>query len=298
MEIIDLKSIPIDKLMSNLGYEPVSRMRGGTQLLYRSPFRNDRHPSFSVSVTKNLWHDYAIGSGGNVIDLAIRMNGNCSFHDAAVWLEMQSRSFGFVPGRDTSSRIIVPIINDTGPMISDVKVTDLTSRALLSYLQKRHIPIEIGLRFCREAHYTVRGRQFYGICFTNILGGMEIRSAYFKGCHGIKAPSVIPLSKQYHSEACCVFEGFMDFLSYKTLVAKGFPSLIDSDCIILNSTSIVNKAIPFIDIYDKVYTFTDNDLAGRMALDHMASAMPGKVTSLSDLYYDFNDLNDFLMHRK
>lgn len=35
MEIIDLKSIPIDKLMSNLGYEPVSRMRGGTQLLYR-----------------------------------------------------------------------------------------------------------------------------------------------------------------------------------------------------------------------------------------------------------------------
>ena len=90
----------------------------------------------------------------------------------------------------------------------------------------------------------------------------------------------------------------MDFLSYKTLVAKGFPSLIDSDCIILNSTSIVNKAIPFIDIYDKVYTFTDNDLAGRMALDHMASVMPGKVTSLSDLYYDFNDHNDFLMHRK
>ena len=44
MEIIDLKSIPIDKLMSNLGYEPVSRMRGGTQLLYRSPFRDDRHP--------------------------------------------------------------------------------------------------------------------------------------------------------------------------------------------------------------------------------------------------------------
>ena len=125
-----------------------------------------------------------------------------------------------------------------------------------------------------------------------------MRSAYFKGCHGIKATSVIPLSKRYHSEACCVFEGFMDFLSYKTLVAKGFPNLIDSDCIILNSTSIVNKAIPFIDIYDKAYSFTDNDLAGRMALDHMASAMPGKVTSLSDLYYDFNDLNDFLMHRK
>lgn len=33
-----------------------------------------------------------------------------------------------------------------------------------------------------------------------------------------------------------------------------------------------------------------------MALERIESAMPGKATSLSDMYYDFNDLNDFLMH--
>jgi hypothetical protein len=296
MEIEELKSIPIDKLLSLLGCEPVNRIRGGTQLLYRSPFRGDRHPSFSVSVVKNVWQDYATGTGGNVIDLAILLNGNCSFHDAAVWLEEQSKALGRGPVGVLSSRETVAFIRETDPVIKDVKVTDLTHRALLSYLHSRQIPMDIGTKYCREAHYSVRGRPYYGICFLNILGGMEIRNAYFKGCHGAKAPSVVPLSKQSRSEACCIFEGFMDFLSFKTLVAKGFPNLFDSDCIVLNSTSIVSRAIPFIDVYDKAYAFTDNDLAGRMALERIESAMPGKITSLSDMYYDFNDLNDFLMH--
>ena len=296
MEIIDLKSIPIDKLMSNLGYEPVSRMRGGTQLLYRSPFRDDRHPSFSVSVTKNLWHDYAIGKGGNVIDLAIILNGNCSFHNAAVWLEEQSKAF--VPGIICSKEFMSsynPSIRDTGPEITGVNITDLTNRVLLSYLQTRRIPSDIGKRYCREAHYFVRGRPYYGICFLNILGGMEIRNAYFKGCYGIKGPSIIALEKTNHTETCCVFEGFMDFLSFKTLVQRGISGLIDQDCIVLNSTSLVGKAIPFINVYDGAFIFTDNDQAGRIASQRLSDAMPGKVTSMSGMYSGWNDLNDYLI---
>lgn len=296
MEIDELKSIPIDRLMSHLGYEPVSRMRGGKQLLYHSPFRDDRHPSFSVSVIKNVWQDYATGTAGNVIDLAIHLNGNCSFHDGAVWLEAQARSFGYSPIGGQIRIDNISLMHDTGPEISDVKITDLTSRPLLAYLNTRHIPAHVGTKYCREAHYTVRGRHYYGVCFLNILGGIEIRNAYFKGCHGIKAPSVIPLSKQSRTDTCCIFEGFMDFLSFKTLVQHGFPNLVDSDCLVLNSTSIVGKAIPFIDVYEKAYSFTDNDLAGRIALERITSAMPGKVISLSDMYYDFNDLNDFLVH--
>lgn len=297
MEIDELRNIPIDRLLSHLGYEPVNRIRGGTQLLYRSPVRGDRHPSFSVSVVRNVWQDYATGTGGNVIDLAILLNGNCSFHDAAVWLEEQARSIGIGSVGTLSRMETVSFVNETDSVITDVKVTDLTNRALLSYLQSRRIPADIAVKYCREAHYSVRGRHYYGICFLNILGGMEIRNAYFKGCHGAKAPSVIPLSKQSRSEACCIFEGFMDFLSFKTLVAKEFPNLVDSDCIVLNSTTIVSRAIPFINVYEKAFTFTDNDLAGRIALERITSAMPGKITSLSDMYYDFNDINDFLVNQ-
>lgn len=296
MEIEELKRIPIDRLLSHLGYEPVSKTRGGTQLHYRSPFRDERHPSFSVSVTRNIWNDYALGKGGNVIDLAILLNGNCTFHEAAVWLEKESREFpSGVTEKTTSIAFSPPSFSDTASEMTDVKVSELTNRALLSYLISRRIPPVIGKRYCQEAHYSVHGRRYYGICFKNILGGMEIRNAYFKGCHGAKAPSIVPLEKQYRSESCCVFEGFMDFLSFKVLLLHKHPGLTDCDCIILNSTSLVGKAIPFIDIYDTVLTFTDNDASGRAALEKLTDAMPYKVTPMSDLYASHNDLNDYLI---
>ena len=75
MEIESLKKIPISALLSHLGHEPVSRMRGGRQLMYYSPLRGDSNPSFSVSVDKNLWFDFGLSVGGNVIDLAIARSG-------------------------------------------------------------------------------------------------------------------------------------------------------------------------------------------------------------------------------
>ena len=57
MEIEQLKQISIPDLLSSLGHEPASRMRGGRQLMYYSPLRGDSNPSFSVSVDRNLWFD-------------------------------------------------------------------------------------------------------------------------------------------------------------------------------------------------------------------------------------------------
>lgn len=296
MEIEDLKRIPIDRLLSHLGYEPVSRKRNGNQLLYRSPFREDPHPSFSVSVSKNIWNDYGLGQGGSVIDLAIILNGNCTFHAAAVWLEEQCKGFMTESPEHTGFRqLSYPTLCKTSYELVDIKVSALTHKALLSYLISRRIPPDIGKQYCQEAHYSTHGKRYYGICFLNILGGMEIRNAYFKGCHGPKAPSIVPLTKQCRSETCCVFEGFMDFLSFKTLITRGHPGLTDCDCIILNSTSLANRAKPFIDVYSEALIFTDNDRAGQMALEQMTDAMPDKVTSMSDMYSRHNDLNDYLI---
>ena len=296
MEIEELKRIPIDQLLSHLGYEPVSKKRNGNQLLYRSPFREDPHPSFSVSVSKNIWNDYGLGRGGNVIDLAIILNDNCTFHAAAVWLEEQSRNFMTGPPCHAAfNTVSYPALSKSSSELEEVTVSTLVHRALLSYLLSRRIPPDIGKQYCQEVHYSSHGRRYYGICFYNVLGGMEIRNAYFKGCHGPKAPSIIPLTKQGRSDKCCVFEGFMDFLSFKTLINRGHPDLTDCDCIVLNSTCLVHKAIPFIDVYGESLVFTDNDRAGQMALEQMNGAMPGKVSSMADLYSGYNDLNDYLM---
>ena len=46
-----------------------------------SPLRDETKASFSVSTDKNLWYDFGLGVGGDLIDLVMRIEG-CSFKDA------------------------------------------------------------------------------------------------------------------------------------------------------------------------------------------------------------------------
>ena len=289
MKIEELKRIPIWELLSHLGIEPVSKRGGGAQLMYHSPLRPDRNASFSVSTRKNLWMDFGTSQGGNVIDLAIALKGYCTFSEAVTWLEEQARWFHKDILYEDFSRYddahMSRLSGHSG--ISNMRVEELTSPRLLEYLESRGIPAAIGQRYCKEAHYTVRDREYYGVVFLNILGGMEIRSRSFKGCHGVKAPSVVSVEKTKRTSCCCVFEGFMDFLSY----------MVPYDCIILNSTSIIQRAIPFIGVYHIAYCYLDNDFAGKQAFDTLDLLMPGRIFEMSTRFSPYNDLNDYLMQQ-
>ena len=302
MKTEELKRIPIWELLSHLGIEPVSKRGGGAQLLYHSPLRPDRNASFSVSTRKNLWMDFGTSQGGNVIDLAIALKGYCTFSEAVTWLEEQARWFHKDILYEDFSRYddahMSRLSGHSG--ISNMRVEELTSPRLLEYLESRGIPASIGQRYCKEAHYTVRDREYYGVAFLNILGGMEIRSRSFKGCHGVKAPSVVSVEKTKRTSCCCVFEGFMDFLSYMVLEEKGVPDIVQSfpyDCIILNSTSIIQRAIPFIGVYHIAYCYLDNDFAGKQAFDTLDLLMPGRIFEMSTRFSPYNDLNDYLMQQ-
>lgn len=302
MKTEELKRIPIWELLSHLGIEPVSKRGGGAQLLYHSPLRPDRNASFSVSTRKNLWMDFGTSQGGNVIDLAIALKGYCTFSEAVTWLEEQARWFHKDILYEDFSRYddahMSRLSGHSG--ISNMRVEDLASPRLLEYLESRGIPSGIGRRYCKEAHYTVRDREYYGVAFLNILGGMEIRSRFFKGCHGVKAPTVVSVEKARRTTSCCVFEGFMDFLSYKVLEERGDEEIVQPfpcDCIILNSTSIIQRAIPFIGVYTIAYCYLDNDFAGKQALDTLDLLMPGRIFEMSSRFSPYNDLNDYLMQQ-
>ena len=296
MNIYELKEIPITDLLTHLGHRPVSRGKGGRQWFYHSPLREDNNASFCVSSDKNLWYDFGTSRGGNVIDLAKALNGDCSFKVAASWLEQQSRGFKQGPSLTASLARNCPARQETE--MENIRVNPLTNKALIGYLWSRGIPADIGRRYCKEVQYDVRDRHFFALCFMNILGGMEIRNPFFKGSYGVKAPSVITLSKSGHTPSCCVFEGFMDFLSYQTLLERyddPFINPVPRDCIILNSTSMVQKAIPFIQVYDVAFTYLDNDAAGIQASGILDEAMTDRTIRMSDRFYEFNDLNDYLI---
>lgn len=300
MKLEELKSISITDLLAHLGHYPIFKTKGGNQWFYHSPLRKDDDPSFSVAADKNLWYDFGLGKGGNVIDLAMLLNTGCSFSVVTDWLESQSLGFGQI----ASSRDFTldkTLLKETDPLMENVKVGILENSILISYLESRGIPEFIGRKYCKEVHYTIREHKYFALCFMNILGGIEIRNRFFKGCYGTKAPSVIHLSKEKRTNTCCVFEGFMDFLSFQTLKTQHDVKVIHpvpSDCIVLNSTSMVHKAIPFLQVYDMIFSYLDNDIAGQKAFEAIEEKMPGKVLRISDLFSGYNDLNDYLMNLK
>ena len=299
MNIYELKEIPITDLLTHLGHRPASRGKGGRQWFYHSPLREDNNASFCVSSDKNLWYDFGTSRGGNVIDLARALNGDCSFKIAASWLEEQSR--GFKQGVPLTASLVRSSPSNQDTDMKNIQVHPLTNKSLIGYLWSRGIPAEIGKRYCKEVQYDVRDRHFFALCFMTILGGMEIRNPFFKGSFGVKAPSVITLSKSERTPSCCVFEGFMDFLSYQTLLARYDDRIIHPvprDCIVLNSTSMVQKAIPFIQVYDVAFTYLDNDAAGIQASETLDVAMTDRTIRMSSRFSEFKDLNEYLMNAR
>ncbi|KAA6317317.1 hypothetical protein EZS27_032504, partial [termite gut metagenome] len=93
--------------------------------------------------------------------------------------------------------------------------------------------------------------------------------------------------------ACLVFEGFWDFLSYLTLQNM---KQTKHDAVILNSVANVYKAMGFIKVHKDIYTYLDNDEAGQRATQLIHSTC-STVYNRSTKYTEYKDLNDYLCQK-
>jgi hypothetical protein len=162
---------------------------------------------------------------------------------------------------------------------------------------ERHIDYSIAQKYCKEVHYSLRGKRYYAIAFMNIADGMEARNKLNKRCIGKKSISAIyPMGA--HQKQCCVFEGFFDMLSYATIeiwmpdsgICIGQPC----DYYVLNGVGEVKQLIPFLKEYDTIHCYLDNDDAGRTATKTIVKAYPDAAVDESHKYKGYNDLNDCL----
>ena len=129
MNIQEAKQIKIADYLQSLGYSPVKQQ--GNFLWYKSPFRQETEASFKVNTDRNLWFDYGLGRGGNIIALA----GVLYASDHVPYLlgkiaeqapHIRPISFSF---RQQASE----------PSFQHLEVGELTHPALLRYLQERGI---------------------------------------------------------------------------------------------------------------------------------------------------------------
>lgn len=282
--IEEIKKIPLATFLSRLGCEPSCRRGNG--LWYRSPLRQENTPSFKVQLDKNTWYDFGIAKGGTIIDLAAEL-----YHSGDIRYLMgcivkccpapsaQTVAFSYAP-------------RHSAPSFENIEIVPLVNPALLAYLKERGIPAHIAGANCKEAHYTLNGKPYFAVAFPNISGGVELRNRYFKGCIAPKDIS-IPNNPYYcniRSTECAVFEGFMDYLSALTMSA-----ISDTDAIVLNSVANVNKAMRYLQRYDVIRCYLDNDDAGRRVLSVLSDTFGERVVDRSTGYSRYNDFNDYLI---
>lgn len=273
-EIIkQVKQLPIDGYLSSIGIEPV---KTGNQLVYYSPFTNEKTPSFYVSLKKNLFNDYSSGKGGSIIDLVMLLE-NCTFPEAAKKLhDKDPLSFSFSRKERTS----------TDP-IKVTAIKELENSNLIAYANSRAISTPLAKQYLKEIHYTNKRRDFYAIGFKNDAGGYELRSgSNFKGK---TANGITTIDKG--TKAIALFEGFFDFLSALEYYKLETPNVTT---IILNTTVNLRIALPLL-LSKKVNCFLDNDKAGFDTIQKLINNKILVVNQSAIIYPKSKDFNDFLV---
>ena len=280
MNIDQIKKIKLQEFLATIDCKPVKQY--GVNLMFLSPLRTEKHASFKVNTELNLWYDFGIGRGGNIIDLAELLYNSSDVSYLIHQIERNAPS---------SVSVSLPTAKPNAPQNSfeNLQVLSITHPALIKYLGERGIDIEIARTVCKELHFDTRGKHYFGIGFPNIAGGYEIRNPFFKG--GVTPKDI---SLFHNEESKQSFEGFMDFLSFMMLRRKENDGLKRQDYLVLNSVSNVHKALESLSHYKNVQCFLDNDEAGRKAYQALLMGLKVPVIDSSGLYADCKDLNEFL----
>ena len=283
MNIDQIKQIKLQDFLATMGCKPVKQY--GVNLMYLSPLRTEKHASFKINTELNLWYDFGISRGGNIIDLAELLYNSS---DVSYLIhQIERNALGCVS-------VSLPTVKPTAPQNSfeNLQVLSITRPALINYLGERCIGIEIARTVCKELHFDTRGKHYFGIGFPNIAGGYEIRNPFFKGC--IAPKDISHFYAEEPKNVCFVFEGFMDFLSFMTLRRKENDGLRRQDYLVLNSVSNIQKALEPLSHYENVQCFLDTDEAGRNAYLQLSMELRNSVADASTLYNGFKDLNEYL----
>ena len=284
-----IKRYPIVEYLERKGIKPVRKTL--TYAMYRSPLREETHPSFKVDTEKNLWIDYAEGRGGSIIDLCMRMEG-CTLSEAIHRLGQNASDNG------TSSFLNDFVPNNPQPVMAVngarrlIEISDTLPPHLQDYLTKeRCINLKKAMPFLKCISYEVRGRHYQAIGFANLSGGYELRDD--KTFKGTIAPKDITPIFTDRAEPVCIFEGFMDFLSFLSMKEE-----ITNHCLVMNSVSNVARTIRYLNDrhLTHIRAFLDNDEAGRRAVQYFIKT-GFHVEDMNIHYKDFKDLNEYHVSR-
>ena len=239
--------------------------------------RDEKTPSLFVNFVKNIAFDFGTGKKYDIVSLVQGIK-QCSVSQALEYLSQFNFSF---------KEQMYNITRD-GSKYEILSISEVKHYALIQYLKERRI--ENNIHLLKEIHYKISNKKYFGIGFKNDANGYEVRNKYSKICIGRKDITTI----KNKSNNLRIFEGFMDYLSFKQM-EKALKKAL-SDYVILNSVTMIFKLEKIIKSYEKIELYFDNDEAGNRATNEVKRLNP-YVEDNRILYQNYKDLNDFIMSK-
>ena len=233
----------------------------GVNYWYKSPLRDENNPSFKVNSYKNLWFDFGIGDGGDIIKLT-----------SLLFKVDSSNALKILSVNHYSSH--QKGINNADSKVLITNVKEISNIQLINYLESRKLNLKLAKEYCKEVSFILNDKNFYAIGFQNDSKGYELRCKYFKGS---SSPKDVTLIKN-NADKLLLFEGFIDFLSWFS--CKQFFTG-NHDYLILNTLSFLNKGKALIKEYNEVLLFLDNDEAGNKATAELIGSSLSKCIDMS-----------------
>lgn len=299
------KKLSLPDLLEKLGHTPSKVTKGGHELWYPSPFRNEKDASFHTSFIggKWIWNDFG-DVGGTVVDFAMRYSNSLTISEALAFLDQHASGVAkldkkpdlFSFHQQSHCGAVENFSHDRQLQLIEAK--PISSGAILSYLRDRGIPAELAHQYLVEVRYqnTSVGKPFYGFGMRNESDGFEVRVALpnnkFKSAINARDITVIPGSTPGEGSVS-LFEGMTDFLSLLVMQGK---NRLPGDSIIMHSLSSHPRTVAYLQAhpYAQIRTYLDNNQAGQKGTNRLKEDLGVSVISYSGSFAPYEDLNDAL----
>lgn len=325
----------IVQFLAQQGMTPVRTTHNskfGTTLIYYSPFRDEKHPSFEVFPGEypQKWIDRAeMDKTGTILTLVARLKNIPDIPSnlnkiILATAEAYQGNILDMPVRECKPKENV----EEKPRIVITKVNSIWYNSLIDYLNSRCISLNVARLFCKQVHYNklnaegTPSRERVDIGFPNNYNDNNINKADPNGGWELRmesASKTMPDGSvyQYKSKICNakepsyilsnipnrqinIFEGFFDMLSAAEQKMRMGKNVLDEDYIVLNSVALADRVISKLESMDlsqrSVKLFLDNDTAGSQATTKIISALQDKASEVKDCRYflgEHKDLNEW-----
>lgn len=295
------KAVSINDLLQQLGHQPVNIT--AREYRYVSPFRDEKTPSFHVTVDGRAWKDFGDGRGGNILDLAFRLttelplstrlNGEqlktaLAFMESVVGTHAYSRPFT-LPTLPVHREPVYRLVQQRS--FSVYGQGSSLSRAAL-YLGSRGINAERFAPYLTDVTYAADDdKQRYGFGLPNVSGGYELRryGDWKKTAVGRKDITIFKANKE-----AAPWHTFYSLIDFGTFLTVDKPPIGAYHYLIINSDSLIDKTIHYLESMpaSHMVQYPHIDQSGQRAYDKLRDFLlrhEWGQHERSGLYQGFND---------